>query len=86
MPRDTAEIVSLANAGSARVETLEPTIFAHRGAGKAVVLTWDRAGLTHVATIHDYRTVGRTFEASDGWETKPRIVDWSTFNGDGEAA
>lgn len=68
------------------VETLEPTLFAHRGAGMAVMLTWDRAGLQHVATVFDYRTVGRTYEASDGWESKPRVIDWSTFGAGPEAA
>jgi len=67
------------------VESLAPTLFAHRGAGLAVVLTWDRAGLRHVETVFDYRTVGRTRAASDGWRTKLHVIDWSTFASNGAA-
>jgi hypothetical protein len=60
-----------------------PTLYAHRGArvaGRlAAVLTWDRAGDRHVETVFDYRKVGLTREASNGWERKPYVVDWSTF-------
>lgn len=72
---DAAEIVSPPS-----VESLAPKLYAHPGAGLAVVLTWDRAGARHALTVFDYRTVGRTIEADDGTHRKARIIDWSTFS------
>jgi len=61
------------------VTSLTPTLYAHRGAGNAVVLTWDRAGLKHAMTVFDHRTVGRTITANDGWEDKLCIICWASF-------
>jgi len=62
------------------------TLYAHRGAGLAVVLTWDPEGLWHCATVFDHRTVGRTYEASDGWTQRVCVIDWSPFESTGRAA